>query len=34
MSTAEELTEEVVGGATVVIVTSYMSKDELIKWNE
>jgi hypothetical protein len=34
VSTAEELTEEVVAGATVMIVTSHMTKDELIKWNE
>ena len=34
VTSCDELTEEVVGAHTVVVITSYMPKSELIKWNE
>jgi len=34
VTSCDELTEEVVGSHTVVVITSYMPKNELIKWNE
>jgi hypothetical protein len=34
VATAPELNEKLVGDHTAMIVTSYMKKDELIKWNE
>jgi molybdopterin/thiamine biosynthesis adenylyltransferase len=34
VATSEELNEKLVGDHTAMIVTSYMKKDELIKWNE